>query len=484
MIFSKIAPCSEHVGDFYLSVLSFLYMSERHESGLEKIIASPAELLEVGMEKTAQFEKDLITKKPFTAAKEYWSNLGPGLTTGAADDDPSGIATYSQTGAQYGFQLIWLSLFTFPLMAIVQEMCARIGMVSGMGLAANIRKHYSKTLLYVATFFLVAANVFNIGADLGAMAQGAKLLWAGGSFVFLVIAFGFISLLLQIFTTYARYAKYLKYLALILLSYVVSALFVHLNWHEVLLHTVVPSITFSKNQIFLVCGILGTTISPYLFFWQTSQEVEEEILKGELSVKERQRSIRARDIKKMRIDVWTGMFMSNLVMFFIIAACAATLYAYNITNINSAADAAVALRPFAGDFAYTLFALGIIGTGMLAIPVMAGSASYAVSESMGWKFGLYRKLKNAYSFYGVIILAMIVGIGLNFIGLDPIKALIYSAVGNGIVAPIILFFIVQLSANKHVMGSHVNKKWITFTGWFITAIMAIAGIAAIVSFFN
>jgi Mn2+/Fe2+ NRAMP family transporter len=335
----------------------------------------------------------------------------------------------------------------------------------------------------VATFFLVAANVFNIGADLGAMAQGAKLLAPGLNFVFLVIAFGGISLLLQIFTTYARYAKYLKYLALVLLSYVASSLFIHLNWSQVFHHTFIPSFEFSRNQIFLICAILGTTISPYLFFWQTSQEVEEEILKGELTLAERQQSVHPKDIRRMRADVWTGMFVSNLVMFFIIATCAATLYTNNITTINSAADAALALKPFAGNFAFVLFAVGIIGTGMLAIPVLAGSASYAVSESMGWKFGLYRKLKNAYSFYGVIILAMIVGIGLNFIGLDPIKALIYSAVGNGLVAPIILFFIVHLSADKSVMGKHTNRPLVTWIGWIVVGLMAVAGIAAIVSLF-
>ncbi|MDB5255012.1 MAG: natural resistance-associated macrophage protein [Candidatus Nomurabacteria bacterium] len=458
-------------------------MSEHQESGLEKVIAAPAQLLEEGVETFNKVEQELINKKPFTVAKEYWNNLGPGLTTGASDDDPSGIATYSQTGAQYGTQLLWLSLFTFPLMAVVQEMCARIGMVSGKGLAANIRTHYSKTLLYIATFFLVAANVFNIGADLGAMAQGAKLLAPSLNFALLVIAFGVISLLLQIFTTYARYAKYLKYLALVLLSYVASSLFIHLNWGQVFHDTLIPSFEFSRNQIFLVCAILGTTISPYLFFWQTSQEVEEEILKGELTLAERQHSVHPKTIRRMRADVWTGMFVSNLVMFFIIATCAATLYTNNITDITSAADAALALKPFAGNFAFILFAVGIIGTGMLAIPVLAGSASYAVSESMGWKFGLYRKLKNAYSFYGVIILAMIVGIGLNFIGLDPIKALIYSAVGNGLVAPIILFFIVHLSADKSVMGKHANKPVITWIGWMVVGLMTAAGIAAIVSLF-
>ena len=450
------------------------------EDTLEKIIAKPAELLEKGIEVGNKLGQEIVSKEPFTAAKEYWHNLGPGLTTGAADDDPSGIATYSQTGAKYGFQLLWLSLFTFPLMAIVQEMCARIGMVTGQGLAANIRKHYSKPILYTATFLLVAANTFNIGADLGAMAQAAQLLSPTLSFALLVVGFAVISVLLQIFTTYARYSKYLKYLALVLFSYVISAFFTKVNWADALHHTVLPTIAFSKDQLLLICGILGTTISPYLFFWQTSQEVEEEILKGEKTIAERQHGIHPRDIKKMRIDIWSGMFVSNVAMFFIITACAATLFAHGITNIDSAADAAAALRPFAGNFAYVLFAVGIIGTGMLAIPVLAGSAAYAVSESFGWKFGLYRKLKNAYAFYGVIILAMIVGIGLNFIGLDPIKALIYSAVANGLVAPVILFFIVHLSSNKHVMGKHTNKPFLTYLGWFVTAIMVIAGAAVII----
>jgi NRAMP (natural resistance-associated macrophage protein)-like metal ion transporter len=453
------------------------------EDMLEEIMAKPAEFLELGIEKGKQLEKQIISKEPFTVAKEYWHNLGPGLTTGASDDDPSGIATYSQTGARYGFQLLWLSLFTFPLMAVVQEMCARIGMVTGQGLAANIRKHYSKPLLYISTFLLVAANVFNIGADLGAMAQAGQLLGPGLNFALLVIGFAVVSVLLQIFTTYARYSKYLKYLALVLFSYVISALYTNINWADALHHTVVPSITFSREQLLLICGILGTTISPYLFFWQTSQEVEEEILKGEKTIAERKRGVHPRGLKKMRIDIWTGMFISNVAMFFIITACAATLFSHGITNIDSAADAAAALKPFAGNFAYTLFAIGIIGTGMLAIPVLAGSAAYAMSESFGWKFGLYRKLKNANAFYGVIILAMLVGIGLNFIGLDPIKALIYSAVANGLVAPIILFFIVHLSSNKAVMGTHINKPLVRYIGWFIIAIMTIAGAAVIIGSF-
>ncbi len=454
------------------------------EDQFEKIIARPAKLLEEGVEEIKKFEHELVSKKPFGKAKEYWHNLGPGLTTGAADDDPSGIATYSQTGAKYGYQLLWVSLFTFPLMAIVQEMCARIGMVTGRGLAANIRKHYSKPVLYTVTFLLVAANVFNIGADFGAMAQGAKLIFPSLSFAGLVIFFGIITILLQVFTTYARYAKFLKYLALVLLSYIASALFIDFDWNLILKHTVIPSITFSKEQILIIAGILGTTISPYLFFWQTSQEVEEDILKGNKTITQRQHSAHPKDIRKMRIDVWTGMFFSNIVMFFIIAACAATLFANGITNINSAADAALALKPFAGDFAYTLFAIGIVGTGMLAVPVLAGSASYAVAESMGWKFGLYKKLKNAYSFYGVIILAVIVGIGLNFIGLDPIKALIYSAVANGVVSPVVLYFIVKFGGDEKIMNKYKNTRLVNILGWIVTFIMAISSIAVIVSLFK
>jgi len=423
------------------------------------------------------------TKKQ-SAFRKYWNNLGPGLTTGASDDDPSGIATYSQTGAKFGFQLIWLALFTFPLMAIVQEMCARIGLVTGQGLAANIRKHYSKKVLYFATLLLVAANVFNIGADLGAMAKGVQLIFPKAGFALIVVGFAVLSLLFQMYSTYATYAKYLKYLALVLFAYVISAFYIHINWLDVIKHTVIPTLTFSKEQIFLICGILGTTISPYLFFWQTSQEVEEEIQKGETTVKERKQALVPNDIKKMRTDVWSGMFLSNVVMFFIIATCAATLYASGITNINTAEEAALALRPLAGNFAFILFAIGIIGTGLLAIPVLAGSASYAVSESFGWKFGLYRRPKEAKAFYGVILLSMALGIILNFVGLDPIKALLYSAVINGIVAPIILFFIVHLSSDKNVMGTHINRKTTTALGWIVVIIMTIAGLAAILSLFS
>jgi NRAMP (natural resistance-associated macrophage protein)-like metal ion transporter len=409
--------------------------------------------------------------------------LGPGLTTGASDDDPSGIATYSQTGAQFGFSMLWLSLWTFPLMSVVQEMCARIGLVTGRGLAGNIRAYYSRRVLRLCTLLLFAANAFNIGADLGAMAKGVQLLNPRLSFGWLVVAFAIVSLLLQVFTPYVRYAKYLKWLALVLLSYVVSSILAHLDWERALHNTIVPHISLDKESLLLICAILGTTISPYLFFWQTSQEVEERILQGKTTIRERQSATKPEDVKRMRIDVWSGMLLSNLVMFFIIAACGGILFPHGITEITSAAQAAEALKPFAGNATYFLFAIGIIGTGLLAIPVLAGSSSYAIAESLGWREGLYRGLHQAYAFYGIIIISMLVGLGLNFVGIDPIKALIYSAIANGLVAPFILFFIVRISSNRKVMGHWRNKPLTTAIGWITTSVMAVAGVAAIISLF-
>jgi len=297
----------------------------------------------------------------------------------------------------------------------------------------------------------------------------------------LVIFFALTSLLLQIFTTYARYAKYLKYLALALLSYAVVAFSVGLDWSNVIYRTLIPSITFSKDQIFLICGILGTTISPYLFFWQTSQEVEERILKGEKTIEERREQVSPQSVKRMRTDVWSGMAFSNLITFFIIAACAGTLFANGITNIITADQAALALKPF-GEFAFLLFAIGIVGVGLLAVPVLAGSTAYALSEAFGWRNGLYHKLDQAYAFYGVIIVSMLIGIATNFMQLDPIRMLIYAAVANGVIAPVILFFVVRLSSDKHLMGEYANKPFISFMGWVTIGFMGISGIAAIASF--
>lgn len=449
----------------------------------EKLFSAPAEILEKSVEIGHELGHDIREEKPVKAAVDYWKKLGPGLVTGAADDDPSGIATYSQMGASQGFGLIWLSLFSFPLMGVVQEMCARIGLTTGVGLAGNIRKYYSKKALYLCTALLLFANVFNIGADLGAMAKGTQLIFPSISFTFLIFLFAIGSLFLQIFISYKEYAKYLKYLTFVLFAYVISAFSVKINWGEVLQNTIIPNFHFSKDVIILICAALGTTISPYLFFWQSSQEIEEEILKGEKTEEMRRVNNSPEDIRKMRIDVWSGMFVSNLIMFFIIAACAATLFANGITNIATAADAAIALRPFAGDFAFILFALGILGTGLLAIPVLAGSASYAISESFGWKTGLYRKLKQATAFYGVIIVAMALGIILNFVGLDPIKALIYSAVLNGVVSPFMIFFIIRLSGSEDVMGDFKNKKISNILGWLTFVLISLVGIGAIISIF-
>ncbi|HSX45771.1 MAG TPA: Nramp family divalent metal transporter [Candidatus Saccharimonadia bacterium] len=442
----------------------------------------PAQVLDETIQVGQQLSHNLPANDIAQKGKDYWNMLGPGLTTGASDDDPSGIATYSQAGAQFGFNMLWLAAFTYPLMAFVQEMCARIGLVTGRGLAGNIRLHFPRKVIYVATMLLFAANAFNIGADLGAMAKGAQLLRPSWNFSALVIGFTLLSFGLQIFTPYARYAKYLKWLALVLFAYVASALLAHLKWGDVLKHGIEPHITFTKDAFVLICAILGTTISPYLFFWQTSQEVEEQILQGKTTVKMREGAAKE-DVRSMRIDVWSGMLLSNIVMFFIIATCGALLFTHGITNIDSAAQAAEALRPFAGSQTNLLFAIGIIGTGLLTIPVLAGSTSYAVAESLKWTEGLYHELRKAHAFYGIIIISMLVGLGLNFIGLNPIKALIYSAVANGIVAPVVLVPIVLISSNKKIMGEWVNHKFVTAVGWFVVVLMAMAGIAAIVTLF-
>lgn len=458
-------------------------MAQHTKKLFEKTVEAPAKALEKVVKNSHETIDFLAAKKPIKKAKNYWRILGPGLTTGASDDDPSGIATYSQAGARYGFQLLWLAPFTFPLMGVVQEMCARIGLVTGQGLAANIRKHFPRWVLYACTALLFSANTFNVGADLGAMAKAVQLLYPATDFALLVFGFTVFSLLLQVFSTYERYAKYLKYLALILFSYVLSALLIKdLDWQAIIFAGLTPSIEFSKDQLLMICAVLGTTISPYLFFWQTSQEVEDEILKGKKKINQRLGASK-HEISDMRADVWSGMFLSNAIMFFIIVACGATLHASGITTIESAADAAEALRPLAGEATYILFTLGIIGTGLLAVPVLAGSAAYAVSEAFQWKNGLHHKLKHAYAFYGILIISMGVGLQLNFVGLDPIKALIYSAVANGIIAPVALVLILLLSNSEKIMGKWANSPLIKTVGWAVVGIMTIVSITTAGSIF-
>ncbi len=450
---------------------------------ITKTAEAPAVLLDRSVKASVRAQRTLQHAKVTKGTKKYWNALGPGLITGAAGEDPSGIATYSQTGAQYGYHFLWLAAWLYPLDANLETMCARIGLVTGEGLAANIRKHFSWRMLRICALLLFITNAINIGADLGAMAKAVQLLRPDMQFSSLVLGFSLFTIALQIFVPYARYAKYLKYLSFVLVAYIVSAIMAHLDWNNVLAHSLQPSLHFDKHDFIILCAIMGTTISPYLFFWQTSQEVEEEILHGKKTIAARRAMTTRKEIRNMRFDVWSGMFFSETIMFFIIAVCGGVLYANGITNITSAAQAAEALKPFAGDQAYWLFALGIIGSGILAIPVLAGASSYIVSESFKWREGLYRKLGQASAFYGIIIISIFVGFAINLIGIDPIKALIYAAMINGIVAPVIMVLILRISGNRRVMGKWASG-WASLTvGWLTTGAMAVAGIAAIWALF-
>lgn len=407
--------------------------------------------------------------------RKIWQSLGPGFTTGAADDDPSGIATYSQAGSQFGLTLLWMALYSFPLMAVVQEMCARLGLVTGKGLAALIRREFSRPVMYFVTFLLVVANVLNIGADLGAVASAIQLFVPNASFELLVVLITFASLVIQIYLPFHVYAKYLKWLALALIAYLLVALSLNLEATSLLRMTFLPSITITRETILMICAILGTTISPYLFFWQTSQEVEE---LSEKRVKNEQ-SMR-REIRRMRMDVLFGMFFSNLIMFSIILTAGSTLFINGGVEIETAADAAKALSPLLGRFSYTIFSLGIIGTGLLAIPILAGSASYAVTEALGLRGGLSKQWYQAIPFYSFLVLAMVLGVVFTFLGISPMKGLFYSAVVNGVISPVMLVFIVKLSSNPRLMGKHVNGVIMKTLGWGVTGVMAIVAVLVLV----
>lgn len=405
-----------------------------------------------------------------SSLKKYFKALGPGWVTGASDDDPSGIGTYSVAGARFGLAPLWATLFTIPLMYGVQEMCARIAQVTGRGLAGVVRKHYSKRTLAFLVILLFIANTINIAADISAMAAAMALLIPAPLFVWAVL-FTVVTLILEIFVSYALYSKYLKLLTISLFAYIGVALAVQIDWPSVLEHLVIPHISFSKEYIVLLVGLLGTTISPYLFFWQSSSEVEEEVALGRKTLRQRAGAT-ADEIRDMRGDVLSGMVFSNIIAFFIILTAGVTLFPHGI-SINTAADAAQALRPIAGDFSTFLFALGIIGTGLLAIPVLAGSASYALSEGFGWKTGLYRKMKDAHGFYGVITIAVVLGLLINVVGTDPIQMLLFAAVLNGVIAPIILVFILRIGNNKKIMGRWKNDRLSNFLGRLTIGIMSI-----------
>ena len=390
--------------------------------------------------------------------------LGPGLITGAADDDPSGIATYSQTGAQFGYGQLWTVLFMLPLMTAVQEACGRIGAVTGKGIAAVVRDNYSKKLLYFVVLLVVLANTVNIGADIGAMASATQLIVPSANFALLTLSFTLLILVLEVFTSYKTYVKVLKWLALALFSYLITAVIAHQNWVHVLHALVVPHFELSFGFLFIITGVLGTTISPYMFFWQASEEVEEEIAAGRLAQRGGTPRLSKQFIRNLRIDTAVGMVFSEITTFAIMITAAAVLNANGVTNINSSADAAKALAPLvkgfphAGFIAELIFAIGIVGLGLLAVPVLAGSASYALSEAFGWQEGLFRKFKQAHGFYGIITLATLAGLLINFVGIDPMKALIFTAVFNGVAAVPLVFLIARIAASQKIMGDYRSGR--------------------------
>lgn len=412
--------------------------------------------------------------------KSWLRKLGPGLITGAADDDPSGIATYSQAGAQFGFGTLWTVLLTYPLMVGIQMVSARIGRVSGHGLATNIRRHYPAWLLYAVVGLLLIANTINIAADISAMGEALKLI-VGGPAQLYAVAFGVVSLLLQVFIPYRRYVRILKWLTLGLLAYVATALVVHIPWQQVVVGTLVPSGAWSTGYITTVVAIFGTTISPYLFFWQASQEVEEQLAdpmaKPLIEAPEQAQP----HLRRIRIDTCIGMGFSNLVAFFIILTTAVTLHLHGVTEIETSAQAAQALRPVAGEFAFVLFSAGIIGTGLLAIPVLAGSSAYAMAGAFKWKNSLERTPMMAKRFYGIIAVSTLLGVALSFTAIDPIKALYWSAVINGVISVPIMVVIMSMAVRPEVMGQFSISKKLALLGWLATAMMGIAVAAMLVT---
>ncbi len=413
------------------------------------------------------------------AIQKFFAELGPGLITGAADDDPSGIATYSVTGAGFGYGPLWTALFCFPLMAAVQLMCSRLGMVTGRGLAAVVRKRYSRWVLWGACLLLIVANVINIAADLGGMAEATQMV-TGLPSAWLTPAFAVIIVAALFLTSYRTMARVFKWLTLVLFAYVITAFLAHPDWVAVLRATFVPDIHWSNEYLSVLVAILGTSISPYLFFWQAAQEVEEERAEGKNTVAKRKGASDA-ELRRARTDVLTGMFFSNFVMYFIILTTAATLHAHGITKIATASQAAEALKPLAGKGAYWLFTLGLIGTGMLGVPVLAGSSAYAIAEAMSWGASLDRKPKLAPKFYGVLAVAMALGVALDRVGLDAVKMLFWSAVANGVLAPPLIVLVVLLTTDPTVMGDRVNPPLLKWLGWLAAAVMTAAAIAMFVA---
>ena len=411
----------------------------------------------------------MTDKQKSNRLTRFWKLLGPGLVTGASDDDPSGIATYSQAGAQYGLSTLWTALITFPLMAAIQEMCARIGLVTSQGLTGTLKTNYPKPVLYLMVIFSFPAIVMNIGADIAGMGAVGNLLFPSIHPLFFSIGFTALLLVSIIFLPYQRIASVLKYLCVVLLVYLIVPFLYKQDWTAVLKGTFIPTIKFDKNFVSILVGILGTTISPYLFFWQANMEVENQKTKKTLLLDKEV-------MQEMRQDVDFGMLFSNLVMFFIILTTGTVLFRAGIHQIDTVEQAALALKPLAGNFAYILFAIGVIGTGLLAIPVLSGSLSYIISETFGWKQGLDKKFHEAKAFYLVIALSLILGLLMNYLGISPIKALLYSAILYGLTAPILIAIILHIANNKKVMGEYTNGLLSNILGFATLVLMTVAAL--------
>jgi len=427
--------------------------------------------------------KDDATKAEPVGRSSIWARLtehplarvGPGLITGVADDDPSGIATYSQAGAQYGLNMLWTMPLCFPLMAAIQSMCARIGRVTGKGLAANIKTAFPPSVLRVVVLLLLVANTLNIAADLAAMGEVGELV-TGINRHLMTVFFVLGTLLLQVFVPYHRYVKFLKWLTLSLLAYAAVLFTVHVPWREVGLRTVMPQFKLGGAAAMVVVGVFGTTISPYLFFWQASEEVEDmQAIKGAKPLLQ-DPAASGKELRRIRWDTWSGMFYSDISAYFIILATAVTLHVAGITDIQTAAQAASALRPLAGQFAFMLFAVGILGVGLIGVPVLAGSGAYALSEAMGWTWGLERKTKDARGFYGVIIVSVLMALVIQYSPINPMKALFWSAVINGVVAVPLMAVIIVLVSKPSVMGKYTASRPLVVLGWIATAIMGAAAV--------
>jgi NRAMP (natural resistance-associated macrophage protein)-like metal ion transporter len=405
----------------------------------------------------------------------YFHTLGPGLVTGASDDDPGGITTYSVAGASLGYTMLWTAVVTLPLTIAVQLTCARIGLVSGAGLAGAVRHHYPRAFIYAACLLLLVANVFNISADLAGMAEAAALLTGLPTWPFVPV-FGISVIGVTVYTSYATFARYLKWLTAVLLAYVVAAFLARPDWGSVLLATFVPRFGWNAASASTLVAILGTTISPYLFFWQASHEVEEEKGLGRRTRAER-RGATAHELSDARLDVTTGICFSNLVFYFIILTTAATLHRAGLREIETGRQAADALRPLAGDAAYLLYAVGLVGTGLLALPVLAGSASFAVAELFGWRAGLNLSPRRGRRFYLVLAGAIVGGMALDLFGVNPVRLLFLSAVVNGLLAPPLLVLVMLVGNNRRIMGEHTNGPWLNLFGWAATGVMTAAAVA-------